>query len=112
MRDRKLKLGSRKFLAALAACAMLAGCATADKAGAVAGKAWDFYNANYDRSLSVSTTTDGKPQVAYTITPRAPAAPAATPAPSALTDEQIAALLAHFAQYAAKDGKAVIPSTK
>lgn len=112
MRSWKWEVGSWKGLAVLAACALLTGCATADKAGAVAGKAWDFYNANYARSLSVSTGADGKPQVAYTISPRAPVAPVATPEPSAFTQEQMAQLMAHFAKYALKDAKAVIPPTK
>lgn len=89
------------------AAVMLTGCAKpeAGKAGAAVKGAYDFYNDHYDRALSISTTTDGKPQVSYTISPKA--------APATLTDAQIAQLMAHFATYAAQDGKAVVtPETK
>ncbi len=90
-----------RFLAlvAVSGALLLAGCST--PAGEAAQTAYSFYNANYDRSLSISTGVDGKPSVNYTITPKA--------APAQLTDAQIADLLAHFAAYAEKDGKAVKP---
>lgn len=77
----------------------LAGCAGG--VGNTAKSVYGFYNDRYDRSLSISTTTDGKPQVSYTITPKA-----------GLSDAQMAQIMAHLAAYAIKDGKAVIPPTK
>lgn len=84
------------------ACLSFAGCATDESSGAGSAvrSVYDFYNDRYDRSLSISTTTDGKPQVSYTITPKAP--------PRVLTDAQIAQLVGQFARYSARDGKAVI----
>lgn len=113
MRRRKLEVEGWKCFAVLAACALLAGCATAEQAGAVAGKAWGFYNENYARSLTITPGANGLPQVAYTISARPPAAAVSpAPAPSAFTQAQMADLMAHFAQYAIKDGKAVVPPAK
>jgi len=84
------------------ACLSFAGCATSEpsKAGLAVKSVYDFYNNHYDRSLSISTSTDGKPQVSYTIQPKA--------TPAALTDAQIAQLVEQFARYSARDGKAVV----
>ncbi len=71
----------------------LTGCAGPEKAGAAVGKAWDFYNENYERSLAISTTTDGKPMATFTITQRQPVKPVATAAPSDFTQEQVAELM-------------------
>ena len=83
----------------ISAALLFSGCTT--PAGNAAAEAYNFYNANYDRSLSISTGVDGKPSVNYTIKPKA--------APAQLTDAQIAELLQHFAEYARRDGKAVVP---
>jgi hypothetical protein len=61
--------------------------------------AWSFYNTNYDREMSVSTSPDGKPMVSYTIKPKQQAV---------LSDAQVNELMAHFAEYSAKDGKSVV----
>jgi hypothetical protein len=88
-----------KKLLLLACVAALCACSSSPDAASPVKDAWSFYNANYDREMSVSTSADGKPQVSYTIKPKQQ---------TVMSDAQVKELMAHFAKLAPQDGKAVV----